>query len=159
MVDELVALPEKEQFLRGLRAWVGFKQVGVDYERPERMFGKSTNNWRKNVWWAKKAMFSFSFAPLELMSYLGFLLTGFSFLAIIFQIISKIVSPEIPHGISTIIVLVLFFGGIQLLAISILGEYLSKVFEESKSRPKFIRSAMIVKGRTIKDKKEMEKVK
>jgi hypothetical protein len=89
VVKELVALPETEQFLRGLRAWVGFKQTGVDYVRPERMFGVSTNNWRKNIWWAKKAIFSFSFAPLELMSYAGFVLTGLSILGIFYQIFAK----------------------------------------------------------------------
>src|SRR5205085_615233 len=56
VVEQIIRLPEKEQFLRGLRAWVGFKQTGVDYERPERMFGVSTNNLRKNIWWAKKGI-------------------------------------------------------------------------------------------------------
>ncbi|MFN8356221.1 MAG: NAD-dependent epimerase/dehydratase family protein [Spirosomataceae bacterium] len=140
VVRELVNLPETEQFLRGLRAWVGFKQTGVPYVRPERMFGVSTNNWTKNIWWAKKAIFSFSFAPLELMSYAGFLLTGLSFLAAIVQIIGRFLYPDIPHGIPTIIVLVLFFGGINLLGISFLGEYISKIFEETKKRPKFIRT-------------------
>lgn len=140
VVRELVNLPETEQFLRGLRAWVGFKQVGVPYVRPERMFGVSTNNWTKNIWWAKKAIFSFSFAPLELMSYAGFILTGLSFLAAIIQIIGRFLYPDIPHGIPTIIVLILFFGGINLLGISFLGEYISKIFEETKKRPKFIRT-------------------
>ena len=148
VVKELIALPETEQFLRGLRAWVGFKQTGVNYVRPERMFGKSTNNWRKNFWWAKKAIFSFSFVPLEMMTYLGFILTGISFLALIFQIVARFIFPDIPHGITTIIVLVLFFGGIQLLAISFIGEYISKVFEETKKRPKFIRKK-IQKGKKI----------
>ena len=140
VVRELVNLPETEQFLRGLRAWVGFKQVGVPYVRPERMFGVSTNNWTKNIWWAKKAIFSFSFAPLELMTYAGFMLTGLSFLAAIVQIIGRFLYPDIPHGIPTIIVLILFFGGINLLGISFLGEYISKIFEETKKRPKFIRT-------------------
>ncbi len=156
VVNQLINLPEKEQFLRGLRAWVGFKQTGVDYIRPERMFGRSTNNWRKNIWWAKKAIFSFSFAPLEAMSYLGFILTGVSFLAIIVQIISRILYPNVPHGITTVIVLILFFGGIQLLAVSILGEYLSKVFEESKGRPKFIRRSIIFRGKTLDTSSEIE---
>ncbi|HYV91007.1 MAG TPA: NAD-dependent epimerase/dehydratase family protein [Chitinophagales bacterium] len=147
VVNELVALPETEQFLRGLRAWVGFKQTGVDYVRPERMFGKSTNNWRKNIWWAKKAIFSFSFIPLELMTYMGFILTGISFLALIAQIIDRLLQPDIPHGVTTIIVLVLFFGGIQLLAISFIGEYISKIFEETKKRPKFIRKGIRKKGK------------
>jgi dolichol-phosphate mannosyltransferase len=139
VVDELIKLPETDQFLRGLRAWVGFKQTGVDYVRPERMFGTTTNNWRKNLSWARKAIFSFSYVPLELLTYLGWALTGLSFLAIIAQVIMYFVQPNIPHGISTIIVLILFFGGLQMLGISILGEYQAKIIEEIKKRPKFIR--------------------
>ncbi len=156
VVEHLVELPEKEQFLRGLRAWVGFKQTGVDYVRPERMFGTSTNNLLKNIWWAKKGIFSFSYLPLEIMSYMGLFLTFTSFLAIIIQVIAKIFYPDIPHGISTIIVLVLFFGGIQLLAVSIIGEYLSKVLDETKARPKFIRDKVIMKGRTIESNSELK---
>jgi glycosyltransferase involved in cell wall biosynthesis len=138
VVRELVNLPETEQFLRGLRAWVGFNQTGVDYVRPERMFGVSTNNWTKNIWWAKKAIFSFSFAPLELMSYAGFLLTGLSMLGIAWQILSRLFNfdPNTLTVLSTVIILVMFFGGINLLGISFLGEYISKIFEETKKRPK-----------------------
>jgi glycosyltransferase involved in cell wall biosynthesis len=150
VVNELLALPETDQFLRGLRAWVGFRQTGVDYVRPERMFGRTTNSWVKNIWWAKKGIFSFSFVPLELLSYLGITLTAVSFLAGVAQVIAKLLYPDIPHGITTIIVLVLFFGGIQLLAISILGEYLMKIFEETKKRPKFIRKAIRFGGKLLK---------
>ncbi|MBD2704584.1 NAD-dependent epimerase/dehydratase family protein [Spirosoma sp. BT702] len=150
VVRELVNLPETEQFLRGLRAWVGFRQTGVDYVRPERMFGVSTNNWTKNIWWAKKAIFSFSFAPLELMTYAGFVLTGLSMLGIVWQILSRLLNfdPNTPYGLSTVIVLVMFFGGINLLGISFLGEYISKIFEETKKRPKFIRT-MVRKGQRV----------
>ncbi|MBK8658093.1 MAG: NAD-dependent epimerase/dehydratase family protein [Bacteroidetes bacterium] len=139
VVDELVKLPETDQFMRGLRAWVGFKQTGVDYVRPERMFGVTTNNMRKNLAWARKAIFSFSFVPLELMTYLGWSLTIFSFIAIIAQIVMYFVMPGNPHGVTTIIVLILFFGGLQMLGISVLGEYQAKILEETKRRPKFIR--------------------
>lgn len=149
VVEHLNALPEKEQFLRGLRAWVGFKQTGVDYIRPERVYGVTTNNFRKNIWWAKKGIFSFSYAPLEVMSYVGIILTFLSILAIAFQTYMKFSHPEIPHGISAIIVLILFFGGIQLLSMSILGEYMIKVLEETKGRPKFIRESVIIKGKKI----------
>lgn len=159
VVKELIELPETEVFLRGLRAWVGFKQIGVDYVRPERMFGRSTNNWRKNIGWAKKAIFSFSFVPIEFLSYLGFILTGFSFLAIVAQILAKILYPDVPHGTTTIIVLILFFGGVQLLAVSILGEYLSKIFEETKGRPKFIRRSIIFKGKLLNSAIEIENFK
>jgi dolichol-phosphate mannosyltransferase len=156
VVNELIKLPEKEVFLRGLRAWVGFKQTGVDYVRPERMFGKSTNNLRKNIQWAKKAIFSFSFVPLEILSYIGLILTGISFLGIIIQVILRFVYPDAPQGFSTVIVLILFFGGIQILAVSILGEYLSKIFEEGKSRPKFIRQAILYKGKKLDTAVEIE---
>jgi dolichol-phosphate mannosyltransferase len=139
VVNEIIKLPETDQFLRGLRAWVGFKQTGVDYIRPERMFGVTTNNWRKNIGWARKAIFSFSYVPLELLTYGGILLTGLSFIAIIIQIILYFTQPGNPHGITTVIVLILFFGGIQMLGISTLGEYQAKIIEEVKRRPKFIR--------------------
>ena len=139
VVNELVKMPETDQFMRGLRAWVGFKQTGVDYRRPERMFGVTTNNWRKNIAWARKAIFSFSYVPLELLTFLGVALTAFSFIAILVQIILYFKDPNIPHGIPTIICLILFFGGIQMLAIAILGEYQGKILEETKKRPKFIR--------------------
>jgi nucleoside-diphosphate-sugar epimerase/glycosyltransferase involved in cell wall biosynthesis len=143
VVDELVKLPETDQFLRGLRAWVGFKQVGVPYVRPERMFGVTTNNWRKNIAWARKAIFSFSYVPLELMTYLGWLLTLISFIAAFLQIILYFAGASIPHGITTLIVLSLFFGGMNMLAISVLGEYQAKIIEEVKKRPKFIRRKII----------------
>jgi nucleoside-diphosphate-sugar epimerase/glycosyltransferase involved in cell wall biosynthesis len=139
VVDELVKLPETDQFMRGLRAWVGFKQTGVDYVRPERMFGVTTNNMRKNIAWARKAIFSFSFVPLELLTYIGWTLTAVSFIAIILQIIAYFVVSNVPHGITTIIVLILFFGGLNMLAISIIGEYQAKILEETKRRPKYIR--------------------
>lgn len=139
VVNELIKMPETDQFLRGLRAWVGFKQTGVDYVRPERMFGVTTNNWRKNLWWARKAIFSFSFVPLEMLTYIGWVLTGFSFLAILVQIALYFILPGTPHGVTTIIVLILFFGGLNMLAISIIGEYQGKIIEEVKKRPKFIR--------------------
>jgi dolichol-phosphate mannosyltransferase len=147
VINLLVSFNEKDQFIRGLRAWVGFKQTGVEYVRPDRMFGKSTNNLRKNIGWAKKGIFSFSYMPLELISYFGFLITLISFVGVVYQIISKIINPNLPHGISTIIILIAFFGGIQLFSISIIGEYLSKVLDEVKSRPKFIRDGIWKKGK------------
>lgn len=142
VIRELLAIPESDQFLRGLRAWVGFKQTGVDYKRPERAFGRSNNSLRKNIGWAKKGIFSFSAMPIELLGYAGGGLTALSFLAVLYEIIDWVRRPEIPHGISILITLVLFFGGVNLLAIAILGEYVVRIFDESKRRPKFIRKAI-----------------
>lgn len=142
VVRALLALPETEQFLRGLRAWVGFDQVGVDYVRPERRFGRSTHSWLANVWWAKKGIFSFTFAPIELFGYLAAALTTLSVLAGVQQAVDIVRYPERPHGTSLIVVFIAFFGSLNLLAIAIIGEYLSKVFEEVKGRPKFIRKSI-----------------
>ena len=158
VVEHLIRLPEKEQFLRGLRAWVGFKQVGVDYVRPERMFGVSTNNIRRNIGWAKKGIFSFSYMPLEIMSYIGLLLTGLSIVAIVIQVFLRLMYPATPQGITTIIVLILFFGGANLLGLAIIGEYLAKVVDETKSRPKFIRDNVIIRGRTMRARSELDNV-
>ena len=140
VVNAIVEMPERDIFLRGLRAWAGFKQTGIKYIRPERMFGTTTNNLIKNIRWAKKGIFSFSYLPLELISYLAIIVVFFSFLAIILFLLSYIFNflPRGSQGIQTIIILVLFLGGIQLLCLSIIGEYLAKIFEETKKRPKFI---------------------
>ncbi len=138
VVEALTAMPERDMFIRGMRAWVGFKQTGVPYFRPERMFGVTTNSLLKNVRWARKGIFSFSYEPLELVFYFAILVSFVTFLAIIAYIILYFLYPNQPKGISSIIVLILFFGSVQLLSLSIIGEYLGRIFEEVKQRPKFI---------------------
>lgn len=138
VVNEINNAMEKDRFIRGLRAWVGFKQIGVPYHRPERLFGKSTNNFFKNVKWAKKGIFSFSYLPLEFMSFFSYVIVLISGLALLLYIILYFVNQEAPKGITTLIVLVLFLGGVQLLSISILSEYIGKILEETKRRPNFI---------------------
>jgi polyisoprenyl-phosphate glycosyltransferase len=155
VVEELLSLPEKDQFLRGLRAWVGFRQVGVPYLRPERKYGTSTNNLLKNIQWAKKGIFSFTYLPLEIMGYGGAVLFLMSVLGVLFQIGMRILYPHTPQGISTIIVLVLFLGGLQLLGMAVLGEYIGKIFEEAKSRPHFIRQALTHAGIEYRGRREM----
>jgi glycosyltransferase involved in cell wall biosynthesis len=156
VVNELLALPESDQFLRGLRAWVGFKQVGVDYARPKRVFGRSTNSLLKNVRWAKKGIFSFSVAPIELLGYAGAALSALSALALGYQLVDSLIHPELAHGIPIIITLILLFGGINLLAISVLGEYVIRILDESKRRPKFIRKAIRHGGRHLTSSTELE---
>lgn len=140
VVDVMNQMPERDRFIRGMRAWVGFRQVGIPYVRPERQFGKTSNNLLKNIWWAKKGIFSFSYRPLEVISYLGFFIVLISFLL---MIVYGVLYFMFPHdtgarGIQTIIFLVLFLGGVQILSISIIGEYIAKIFEEVKGRPKYI---------------------
>jgi dolichol-phosphate mannosyltransferase len=157
-MNHLLKFREKDIFLRGLRAWIGFKQTGVPYERPERLFGKSTNNFSKNIWWAKKGIFSFSSKPLyyiQSISVFFFVLTlG---LALYYFIDYFINPPQNAAGITTIILLVLGIGSIQLFSTSILGDYIGKITEEVKDRPKFIRSKLILGGKSVDEETEVQK--
>jgi dolichol-phosphate mannosyltransferase len=138
---------ERDAFLRGLRAYVGFKQVGVDYIRPKRMFGVSTNNWIKNIGWAKKGIFSFSRMPLHLLTAFGGLaIVGTVALAITSVLIRFLFPDSAPKGITFLSLLVMFFGSTMILGIGLLGEYIGKIFEETKARPAFIRRSLIVRG-------------
>lgn len=139
VVDALNMLPENNRFLRGLRAWVGFKQVGVPYVRPERMFGRTTNSFLRNVQWARQAILSFSYVPLDLITWLGLLTVGLAFAAIVLQIAVRLVDPRtVPSGFTTLIILILFLGGTQLLCLSIIGSYLAHIYDEVKRRPPYI---------------------
>ena len=138
VVDAINNTSETDRFIRGLRAWVGFKQIGVPYKRSERLFGTSTNNFFKNLNWAKKGIFSFSYFPLEFLSLFSYLIVLLSAVALVVYIVFYFLYPGAPKGITTLIVLVLFIGGIQLLSISILSEYIGKILEETKKRPLYI---------------------
>jgi dolichol-phosphate mannosyltransferase len=138
-VEALNQLPEKNRFIRGLRAWIGFKQTGVEYERPERMFGRTTNSLLKNLGWARKAIFSFSYVPLELITILALTTVALSLVGILVQVVARITNPSlVPTGFTTIITLILFMGGIQLLCLGIVGSYLAHIYDEVKHRPPFI---------------------
>lgn len=139
VVNALNNLPENNRFIRGLRSWVGFKQTGIPYIRPERMFGRTTNSLLKNLGWARKAIFSFSYVPLDFITFLALFTVGGSVLAILVQIALRILKPElVPSGFTTIIVLILFMGGVQLLCLSIIGSYLAHIYDEVKRRPPYI---------------------
>ena len=146
VVEILKTFPERDRFLRGLRAWVGYKQTGVPYVRAERMFGKTTNNFFKNFNWATKGIFSFSYVPLQLMTMVSLAVFILSFIGMAVQITLRILYPDLaPKGTTTILIAVLFIGSIQLLGISILGEYIGKIFEEVKQRPKYIVKSILRK--------------
>lgn len=139
----LNSLPERDRFVRGLRAWSGFKQTGVPYVRPERMFGRSTNNMLANFRWAKKGIFSFSYIPLEMIALGALVVSLVALLAAFAQIISRILHPELPQGISLIIVISLFLGAINLMSLAFIAEYIAKIFEEVKQRPLFVVTKLV----------------
>lgn len=144
VVDAINALPEKHRFVRGLRAWVGFKQIGVPYRRPERMFGRTTNSFRKNLGWARRAIVSFSYAPLDLITGLALVVVAIAALGLVAEVGVRILDPHLaPKGLTTVIVVILFIGGIQLLCLAIIGSYLAHMYEEVKGRPTFVVESVI----------------
>jgi nucleoside-diphosphate-sugar epimerase/glycosyltransferase involved in cell wall biosynthesis len=149
VVGWLLNCPERDLFVRGLRAYVGFRQTGVDYVRPERMFGHSTNSLLKNIGWAKKGIFSFSDTPLTMLTAAGVVLLMLSVLAATVMVVLKVFRPDIaPRGATTMLVMTLFFGSLNLFAIGLVGEYVAKIMAEVKGRPRLIRSALIRHGKS-----------
>jgi dolichol-phosphate mannosyltransferase len=139
VVDALNALPENNRFVRGLRAWVGFRQTGVPYVRPERMFGRTTNSMLKNLWWARKAIVSFSYKPLDFITWVAFFTMLVSLAALVVQLLLRILYPDLaPRGFTSLITIILFLGGIQLLCLSIIAAYLEQIYDEVKRRPPYV---------------------
>jgi polyisoprenyl-phosphate glycosyltransferase len=149
VVGWLLRSPERDLFLRGLRAYIGFRQTGVDYVRPKRAFGESTNNLLKNLEWAKRGIFSFSNAPLKMLSAAGVVLLGLSIVLGVIVAALRILIPDIaPRGFTTLLLALLFFGAVNLFAVGLVGEYIAKIMEEVKARPRLIRSGLIRNGET-----------
>jgi len=147
VVKSILESPERDLFLRGLRAYVGYKQVGVNYFRPKRPYGISTNNIFKNIEWAKKGIFSFSDTPLTILTFAGLILMIITFIIIFIIASMRLFYPDIaPRGSTTILISILFFGSINLFAIGIVGEYISKIIIEVKGRPRYIKRAIIQNG-------------
>ncbi len=147
VVNAILTFPERDFFLRGVRAYVGFKQVGVDYVRPDRLFGRTTNNLFKNIDWAKKGILSYSYTPLSVVSFAGIVLFVLSAALAVYQVLWRIFAPDSsPKGVTTVLLAILFFGSINLFALSIIGEYIAKIFEEVKQRPHFVRKNIIKSG-------------
>ncbi len=139
VVDVLNAMPEKNRFVRGLRAWAGFRQTGVPYTRPERMFGRSSNSLLGNVGWAAKAIFSFSYAPLRMITVVALLTVVLSLMLAVWQVAFRLLYPAAtPSGLTTVILLILFLGGIQLLCLAVIGTYLAHIYDEVKHRPAYV---------------------
>jgi dolichol-phosphate mannosyltransferase len=137
-IDELLKIDEYDYYIRCLRAYVGFRQTGIEYERSARSRGKSTQSPLMLLWWAKTLIVNFSFKPLEWIALLAMGVVLVAFVSIIVFLISYAIHPDSPRGIPTLFVLILFLGGVQLLALSVVAEYLAKIFLEVKRRPRYI---------------------
>ena len=131
-------LREKHRFMRGLSSWVGFKQIGVEYERAERYAGETGYPLQKMIRLALTAITGFSYIPLQLATYFGFGLAFLSLVGILLTILLRLSGSEFFLGQATTLVSVLFLGGIQLIVLGIIGEYLGRIYDEVKGRPLYI---------------------
>jgi len=145
VVDVLKAMPERTRFVRGLRAWAGFKQTGVVYERAARAAGEPKYTMRKLFKLAWDGLFSFSTVPLRFMSYIGFWISFLSLAGMLFTLLQRIFANQFERfglqpvpGFATVVISILFLGGIQLLCLGILGEYIGRIYEEVKQRPRWV---------------------
>jgi dolichol-phosphate mannosyltransferase len=145
VVDVLREMPERNRYVRGLRAWVGFSQIGLAYERQARSAGEVKYTFRKLLQLARDGIFNFSTVPLTFVSQLGVCITGLSLVGILWILATKIFSaffaglgfPQV-QGFTTIVISVLFLGGIQMLSIGVIGEYVGRIYEEVKRRPAWV---------------------
>lgn len=149
-VEEINRLGEKNRFFPGLRNWVGFSQSVIYYDRQDRSSGQPKQNLKRLIRYALDAIFSFSYKPLRIMTGAGILISALGFILATVFIVKRIFGIEIAQtGFTTLVTLILFLGGVQLIAIGLLGEYLARIYDEVKERPLYI-----VKNKYVRQKKE-----
>jgi glycosyltransferase involved in cell wall biosynthesis len=138
-VEAFDQLSERNRFFPGLRAWVGFPRVDVPYDRQERAAGRPQQTFRRLVRYALDGVFSFSYLPLRLLTYAGLFIALLGFAVGLFFIVRRLLGIEIAQtGFTTLVTLMLFLGGVQLIGIGVLGEYLGRVYDEVKRRPNYL---------------------
>ncbi len=148
VIDVLTSMREKHRFPRAMVAWVGFRQTGVPYRRAARFAGETKYPFRKMLRLALNAITGFSYFPLQIATYLGFFSAGVSILAIPVVITLRLLGNQAFFGQATTLIAVLFLGGVQLISLGILGEYIGRVYDEAKERPLYILRKDTVKTKT-----------
>jgi dolichol-phosphate mannosyltransferase len=145
VVDAMNALPERNRFVRGLRAWVGYRQSALPYDRPARRLGRTHYSLARLGRLAIDGIFDFSTKPLTIIYLVGLMASVASLSGFLFFLAHRVIgfkvfghTPEEVPGITSVILAVFFFGGVQLLAMGILGEYIGRIYREVKQRPPFI---------------------
>ncbi len=138
VVDALKQMRERHRFIRGMTSWVGFRQAGVYYDREERFAGETKYPLRRMVKFASDAITGFSFFPLQLATYLGFVIAALSGFGVIGVVFARLFGNQAFFGQATTLVMVLFLGGVQLISLGIIGEYLGRIYDEVKRRPMYV---------------------
>jgi glycosyltransferase involved in cell wall biosynthesis len=139
LVTEFNKLPERNRFIPGLRSWLGFRQTSIFYDRQARAAGEAKQTFRKLFKYAMDGMISFSYKPLAAVVYLGFVISGLAFVMALYYLVTFFLFDKTPgSGFTTIIICVLFLGGIQLVSVGVIGQYIGRIYEEIKQRPLYI---------------------
>ncbi|MED3932180.1 glycosyltransferase family 2 protein [Priestia megaterium] len=136
--NQMNSIQEKNRFVRGLVSWVGFKQIAVEYERDERLAGESKYPLKKMLKLSMDGITSFSYKPLKLASYAGVTLSGIGFIYLLVVLYLKLFTDSTITGWSSLIVIQLFFSGIILIILGMIGEYIGRIYDETKNRPLYI---------------------
>lgn len=138
VIETLRHMRERHRFIRGMTSWVGFRQTGVQYVRQERYTGQTSYPLRRMVKFASDAITGFSYFPLQLATYLGFIVAALGGLFILVVIAARLSGNQTFEGQATTLVMVLFLGGVQLISLGIIGEYLGRIYDEVKGRPLYV---------------------
>jgi dolichol-phosphate mannosyltransferase len=138
VVNVLKGMRERHRFIRGMSSWVGFRQVGVSYRRAARYAGETKYPFKKMLRLALNAITGFSYFPLQMATYLGFVSAGLAIIAIPIVIAMRLYGSQAFFGQATTLIAVLFLGGVQLISLGILGEYIGRLYDEAKGRPLYI---------------------
>jgi polyisoprenyl-phosphate glycosyltransferase len=149
VVDVLNLMPEESRYIRGMRSWIGFEQIGVPYERAERAAGESKYPFSALLKLAYNGIFNFSEFPIKLIKKIGYASVSISILYFFYSLYRQLMFGDVPRGFMATIFIIIFFSGIQLFFMGIMGEYLLRIFFQVKGRPLFIVKDEIVDGRKI----------
>jgi glycosyltransferase involved in cell wall biosynthesis len=137
-VNYLNQMPEQNRFIRGMRTWIGFKQIGITYERSARYAGETKYSWKKLFELAYSGIFNFSVFPVKLVTRMGMSAFGLGFIYLLYTLIQKILFNNVPIGFTAIVFSILLFSGVQLISLGIIGEYAYRIYQQVQQRPLFI---------------------
>ena len=138
VADALLAMPERDRFVRGMVAWTGFRQEPVPYRRRARLAGETEWSLKKMLGFAVDGILSFSFMPLRLATWTGFVISGLALAGIVYALLVRLITNAWVSGVATVFIAVLFLGGVQLMLMGVLGEYLGRIYGEVKHRPLYL---------------------
>ena len=146
VIDTINEMPEQSRYLRGMRAWVGFKQIGFEYNRDERHAGETKYSWTKLLELAFNGIFNFSDFPVKIITRLGFFTILFSLIYFGYNIYRRIYYEDVPQGFTATILAIILFSGVQLISLGLIGEYVLRIYNQVRNRPLFIVDKIIQDG-------------